>query len=81
MVFAADEAWRITGEPRYRAMARGFASWLTGHNVAHRAVYDAASGRVSDGIEAGAKINSDSGAESTIEGLMVLQRLEREARQ
>jgi hypothetical protein len=81
MVFAADEAWRITGEARYRAMARSLASWLTGHNAAHRALYDAASGRVLDGIEAGAKLNSNSGAESTIEGLMVLQRLEEEALQ
>jgi hypothetical protein len=81
MVFAADEAWRITGKTRYRTMARGLASWLTGHNAAHRALYDTASGRVLDGIEAGAKINSNSGAESTIEGLMVLQRLEEEARQ
>ena len=80
MVFAADEAWRITGKVRYRAMARRFASWLTGNNVAHRALYDAASGRVSDGIEAGPRINPNSGAESTLEGLMVLQRVEQEAR-
>ena len=80
MVFAADEAWRITGEARYRTMARRFASWLTGNNVAHRAVYDAATGRVSDGIEDRLKINPNSGAESTLEGLMVLQRVGQKAR-
>lgn len=80
MVFAADEAWRITGKARYRAMARRFASWLTGNNVAHRALYDAVSGRVSDGIETPSLINPNSGAESTLEGLMVLQRVEQEAR-
>ncbi|MDP9057211.1 MAG: hypothetical protein M3N34_07815, partial [Pseudomonadota bacterium] len=79
MVFAADEAWRITGKARYRAIARRFASWLTGNNVAHRAIYDAGSGRVSDGIVAGARINPNSGAESTLEGLMALQRVNREA--
>ena len=80
MVFASDEAWRITGKEHYRTVARRFASWLTGNNVAHRALYDPASGRVADGIEARDKINPNSGAESTLEGLMVLQRLEQDAR-
>ena len=74
MVFAADEAWRITGKQRYRVIAKRFASWLVGNNIAHRSLYDPASGRVSDGIETGGRVNPNSGAESTLEGLMVLQR-------
>jgi len=80
MVFAADEAWRITGKARYRTIARRYATWLTGNNITHRALYDAASGRVSDGIEPHARINPNSGAESTLEGLMALQRVEQEGR-
>lgn len=75
MVFAADEAWRITGKQRYRVIAKRFASWLLGNNIAHRSLYDPASGRVADGIETGGWINPNSGAESTLEGLMILQRL------
>jgi hypothetical protein len=75
MVYAAEEAWRLTGKRRYHRLARRFAEWLTGNNPAHRAVYDAASGRVADGIVTHARINPNSGAESTIEGLLALQRL------
>jgi len=76
MVFAADEAWRLTGREHYRAIARRFATWLTGSNIAHRALYDPASGRVADGIVSHATINPNSGAESTLEGLLALQRLQ-----
>lgn len=76
MVFAADEAWRLTGRERYRAIARRFASWLTGSNAVHRALYDPASGRVADGIVSHTSINPNSGAESTVEGLLTLQRLQ-----
>lgn len=75
MVFAADEAYRITGKQRYRMLARRFATWLTGANSVHRPVYDKASGRVADGIVSPGSINANSGAESTVEGLMTLERL------
>jgi hypothetical protein len=80
MVYAAIEAYRITGEQRYLATALHIASWLTGTNGAHQAMYDAASGRIFDGIEPGAKVNRNSGAESTVEGLLALQDLESVAR-
>jgi DUF1680 family protein len=76
MVSAAIEAYQITGKRRYLATALQIASWLTGNNDAHLAIYDAASGRTFDGIGLGAMINRDSGAESTIEGLLTLQTLE-----
>jgi hypothetical protein len=80
MVYAAIEAYRITGKQRYLATARHIASWLTGTNGAHQAMYDAASGRIFDGIGPGAKVNRNSGAESTVEGLLALQDLESVAR-
>lgn len=76
MVSAAIEAYRITGKRRYLATALHIASWLTGTNDAHQAIYEAASGRVFDGIGPGARVNRNSGAESTIEGLLTLQYVE-----
>ena len=73
MVSAAIEAYHITGKRRYLAIALHIASWLTGTNDAHQAIYEAASGRIFDGIGPGARVNRNSGAESTIEGLLALQ--------
>jgi len=73
MVSAAIEAYHITGKHRYLSIARHIASWLTGTNDAHQAIYEAASGRIFDGIGPGARVNRNSGAESTIEGLLALQ--------
>lgn len=76
MVSAAIEAYHITGKRRYLATALHIASWLTGTNDAHQAIYEAASGRIFDGIGPGARVNRNSGAESTIEGLLALQLVE-----
>lgn len=65
-----------TGEPRYATMAGLFGAWLTGANPAKQAMYDPATGRVFDGIDAKGA-NADSGAESTIEGLLAVQALAR----
>jgi hypothetical protein len=80
MVYAAIEAYRITGKQRYLATALQVASWLTGTNGSHQAMYDAASGRIFDGIGPGARVNRNSGAESTVEGLLALQDLASVAR-
>ncbi|MDP5281129.1 hypothetical protein Q9Q95_19550 [Sphingomonas sp. DG1-23] len=76
MVLAATEAYRQTGQARYRDTARRLGAWLSGANDARRPVYDPASGRVRDGINGPGSVNPDSGAESTIEGLFVLRALE-----
>ncbi|MDV3456843.1 hypothetical protein RZN05_07605 [Sphingomonas sp. HF-S4] len=76
MVLAATEAYRQTGQARYRDTARRLGAWLSGANDAGRPVYDPASGRVYDGINGPGSMNPDSGAESTIEGLFVLRALD-----
>jgi hypothetical protein len=76
MVLAAMEAHRITGEPRYREMARRLAGWFSGANDAGRAMYDPATGRVFDGITGRGAINANAGAESTVEGLLALRALD-----
>ncbi len=75
MILAATEAYRQTGNPRYRTTAQGLGRWFTGSNDARRAVYDPATGRTYDGIVAPGRVNPNSGAESTIEGLFALTAL------
>ena len=49
--------------------------WFTGVNDANRPVYDPPTGRTYDGIVGPGKVNPNSGAESTIEGLFALTAL------
>ncbi len=77
MVLAATEAYRQTGEARYGSLARRLVAWFSGSNDARRPMYDPASGRVYDGILASGRINANSGAESTIEGLLAMRSLDR----
>ncbi len=67
----------LTREERYRALALEAAAWLYGRNDAHKALYDPASGRCSDGLS-GPEADHPSpnfGAESSIEaGFMELER-------
>jgi len=75
MILAATEAYRQTGNPRYRTTAAQLGRWFTGTNDSRRPVYDPATGRTLDGITGPATINPNSGAESTIEGLFALTAL------
>jgi hypothetical protein len=68
------ELARATGEPRYARMAALLASWLDGNNSAGVPMFDAASGRFWDGLDAKGP-SENSGAESTIEGLLMLLQL------
>jgi hypothetical protein len=66
--------YKATHDIKYAQDAGLAASWLTGNNDVHFSMYDPASGRGYDGLDASTgKINMNSGAESTIEALMALQ--------
>lgn len=65
-----------TGEARYAQMAGLAASWFTGNNVAGATMYDRAFGRGYDGIGSADFVNRNSGAESTIEALYVMQEID-----
>ena len=75
MVYAASEAFRVTGDKRYLALSARLKSWFFGQNDATRIMYDRDSGRTYDAIVSATEINMNSGAESTIEGLLAIQRL------
>ena len=66
-----------TGERRYAVFAGLTASWLLGANPAGVSMYDEQTGRTFDGIDgpSAGKVNRNSGAESTIEALLALQRV------
>ena len=67
--------FRATGDEKYARYGGLAASWLFGNNMAGVQMYDPATGRVFDGINGPTewRVNRNSGAESTIEGLLSLQ--------
>jgi hypothetical protein len=64
--------YEATGDAQYARYGGLAASWYLGNNMAGVQMYDPASGRVYDGINGPTdfRVNRNSGAESTIEGLM-----------
>jgi hypothetical protein len=75
MVYAASEAFRVTNDQRYLALSARLKSWFFGQNDAAKIIYDQDSGRTYDAIISVTEINMNSGAESTIEGLLAIQGL------
>jgi hypothetical protein len=76
MVFAAAEAYRETGQARYADMAGHLAAWLLGANAANTAMYSVSTGVCFDGLNSPTSVNQNSGAESTIEALLTIQKVE-----
>ena len=76
MIFAAAEAYDITGQQKYADIAGHLAAWFFGANDANEMMYDKTTGRCFDGIISKDKVNKNSGAESTIECLLALQKIE-----
>jgi len=76
MVFAAAEAYKETGQAKYADMAGHLAAWFLGANAANAMMYSVSTGVCLDGIGSPSAINQNSGAESTIEALLTLQRVE-----
>ena len=77
MVFAATEAFELTGQQKYADIAGHLAAWFLGANDASVYMYDSTSGRCFDAISTAAQVNLNSGAESTIEALLTFQRIEK----
>lgn len=75
MVFALLEAYKITSDSAYAIKAGRVAQWFVGRNPAREVMYNPHSGIIYDGIENENLINKNSGAESTIEGLLSLLKI------
>ncbi len=76
MVFAAAEAYHLTGNEKYADIAGHLAAWFFGANDVAIKMYDGSTGRCYDGIIEKDSVNYNSGAESTIEALLTLQKVE-----
>lgn len=75
MVFALLEAYNITLDSSYALKAGQIAQWFVGKNPACAIMYNPHSGIFYDGIENENLVNKNSGAESTIEGLLALLKI------
>ncbi|MEP6616211.1 MAG: hypothetical protein ABJA57_06505 [Ginsengibacter sp.] len=76
MVFAAVEAFKITGQDKYADIAGHLCAWFLGANETSKNMYSITTGRCFDAISSPGNINLNSGAESTIEALLSFQRVE-----
>jgi multiple sugar transport system substrate-binding protein len=67
----------ISNDPRYAVFAGLVAGWFLDANPARANMYDEKTGRTFDGIDGPTplRVNRNSGAESTIEALLALQRV------
>ena len=68
LLAAAD----LTGSEGFLTMAGLAGGWFFGANLSGRATYDPATGATFDGVEVDGRINANSGAESTIHGLLAM---------
>ncbi len=67
-----------TGKDAAYGLAGIVAAWYFGANPAGEAMYDPATGRTFDGISSSGEVNHNSGAESTIHGLLSMIALDQE---
>ena len=72
-LFAVADA---TGAPGFTELAVMQAAWFFGANHAGEPMYDPATGVTFDGLEADGRVNRNSGAESTIHGLLTMLALD-----
>jgi hypothetical protein len=63
---------RSTGKPAYSILAGLQATWWFGDNPAHTPMYDPATGRPHDAVNADGTVNMNAGAESTVTALLGL---------
>ncbi len=71
MISACLEAWRATGDGKWRLHARRVFDWFLGENALRQVVCDAATGGCRDGLHPD-RINENQGAESTLAYLLAL---------
>ena len=75
-VRACHDVGVATGRPGIRRLAGVAAGWFFGANTAGVPVYNPATGVTFDGVDPDGRLNRNSGAESTIHGLLTMQVLD-----
>lgn len=77
MVWAAAEAYKYSNNEKHLTLAKDLNLWLLGENAANIAIYNANNGVCFDGVIGLNQVNRNSGAESTIESLLILLEMEK----
>lgn len=77
MLWAASEAYYYSKDDKYLTIANKLRVWLSGENAANKAIYNPDTGVCFDGIVGPNEINMNSGAESTLETLLMLIEIEK----
>ncbi len=77
MLWAATEAYRYSNDDKYLTIAKELGLWISGKNDANKAMYNPSTGVCFDGITGPNEVNKNSGAESTIESLLMLLEIEK----
>lgn len=72
MVWAASEAYHYSKNAKYLKLSNDLESWLSGNNDAKTVIYDPTTGICFDGIKSKEEVSRNSGAESTIESLLIM---------
>jgi hypothetical protein len=76
MIFAAVNAFELTNDTLYAEIAVAIGSWFFSHNSGKKDMYNPVTGRCFDGLLENGKVNMNSGAESTIEALLSILKIE-----
>ena len=72
MVWAASEAYHYSKNAKYLKLSNDLESWLSGNNDAKTVMYNPETGICFDGIKSKEEVSRNSGAESTIESLLIM---------
>lgn len=76
LIYANLKAYEISRDEMYIEQAVEISKWFFGNNSTDVKMYDVKTGRTFDGIDSADKYNKNSGAESTIEGLLSILAIE-----
>ena len=75
MIYSLCEAYNITKNQKYLTLALKINKWFLADNPANEIMYNENTGVVFDGINTKQEVNMNSGAESTIEALLSMNRI------
>ncbi len=77
MLWATSEAYQYSNDEKHRKTLKALELWISGKNDANKAMYNSSTGICFDGITGPNEVNRNSGAESTVEILLMLLEIEK----
>jgi len=77
MIWATSEAYKYSKDKKYLQLITELESWLSGNNDAKTVIYHPETGICFDGIKSKEEVSRNSGAESTIESLLIMLEMEK----